>query len=189
MKQNQFTWNWYHWELVNLSQWTILKPLYYSSFFFATLVYGVIGYKFCWLLPQSRSTSWTRISWDTNWALIKRELYPIPLVGDWMTCSPCHSTPISSTTSRPEDSVSKFTMYDGTGELFDHIMHFRQLMTLDMGNDALICKVFPPSLHCLTLSWFHRLSPNSMNMFQDISKAFVGHYLCFAHQKQNISTL
>ena len=70
MKQNQFTWNWYHWELVNLSQWTILEPLYYSSFFFATLVYGVIGYKFCWLIPQSRSTSWTRISWDTNWARI-----------------------------------------------------------------------------------------------------------------------
>ena len=70
--------------------------------------------------------------------------------------------------------VSKFIMYDGTGEPFDHIMHFRQLMTLDMGNDALICKVFPPSLHCLTLSWFHRLSPNSVNMFRDISKAFVG---------------
>ena len=70
MKQNQFTWNWYHWLLVNHSQWTTLEPLYYSSFFFATLVYGVIGNKFCWLLPQSRSTSWTRISWDTNWARI-----------------------------------------------------------------------------------------------------------------------
>ena len=54
----------------NPSQWTILESLCYSSFVFATLVYGVIGYKFCWLLPQSRSTSWTRISWDTNWARI-----------------------------------------------------------------------------------------------------------------------
>ncbi|RVW56686.1 hypothetical protein CK203_075075 [Vitis vinifera] len=26
---------------------------------------------------------------------------------------------------------------------FDHIMHYRQLMTLDIGNDALLCKVFP----------------------------------------------
>ena len=43
MKQDQFTWNWYHWLLVNHSQWTILEPLYYSSFLFATLVYGVIG--------------------------------------------------------------------------------------------------------------------------------------------------
>ena len=54
----------------NSSQWTILEPLCYSSFVFATLVYDVIGYKFCWLIPQSRSTSWTRISWDTNWARI-----------------------------------------------------------------------------------------------------------------------
>ena len=74
MKQDQFTWNWYHWELVNLSQWTILEPLYYSSFVFATLVNGVIGYKFCWLLPQSRSTSWTRISWYTNWAQISPDM-------------------------------------------------------------------------------------------------------------------
>ena len=36
----------------------------------ASLMHGDIGYKFCWLLPQSRSTSWTWISWDTNWERI-----------------------------------------------------------------------------------------------------------------------
>ena len=46
MKQNQFTWNWYPWLLANHSQWTILEPLCYSSFLFATLVYGVIGINF-----------------------------------------------------------------------------------------------------------------------------------------------
>ena len=46
MKQDQFTWNWYPWLLVDHSQWTILEPLYYSSFLFATLVYGVIGINF-----------------------------------------------------------------------------------------------------------------------------------------------
>ncbi|RVX13455.1 hypothetical protein CK203_021025 [Vitis vinifera] len=34
--------------------------------------------------------------------------------------------------------VPKFTMYEGTNDPFDHVMHFRQLMTLDIGNDALI---------------------------------------------------
>ena len=43
--------------------------------------------------------------------------------------------------------VPKFTMYDGTSDLFDHIMHFKQLMTLDIRNDELMCKVFPASLH------------------------------------------
>ena len=30
-------------------------------------MHGDIDYKFCWLHPQSKNTSWTWISWDTNW--------------------------------------------------------------------------------------------------------------------------
>ncbi|RVW70662.1 hypothetical protein CK203_059000 [Vitis vinifera] len=59
--------------------------------------------------------------------------------------------------------VPKFSTYDGSSDPFDHIMHYRQLMTLDIGNDALLCK-----------------GP---------IEAFVGQYLCFARHKQNISTL
>ena len=39
------------------------------------------------------------------------------------------------------------------------------------------------------LSWFHHLPKNSVNTFRDISEAFVGHYLCLARHKHNISTL
>ena len=42
--------------------------------------------------------------------------------------------------------VPKFSAYDGSSDPFDHIMHYRQLMTLDIGNDALLCKVFPANL-------------------------------------------
>ncbi|KAL6316293.1 hypothetical protein AAG906_017924 [Vitis piasezkii] len=62
-------------------------------------------------------------------------------------------------------------------------------MTLDIGNDALLCKVFPASLQGQALSWFHRLPPNSVDNFRDLSEAFVGQYLCSARHKQNISTL
>ena len=79
--------------------------------------------------------------------------------------------------------VPKFTTYDGTSNPFNHIMHYRKLMTLDIGNDALLCKVFPTSLHGQTLSWFHCLSKNSVNNFWDLPKAFVGHYLCLARHK------
>ena len=48
-------------------------------------------------------------------------------------------------------------MYDVSSDLFDHIMHFRQLMTLNIGNDVLICKVFLAILHGQALSWFYRL--------------------------------
>ncbi|RVW39235.1 hypothetical protein CK203_085118 [Vitis vinifera] len=85
--------------------------------------------------------------------------------------------------------VPKFSTYDGTSDPFDYIMHYRQLMTLDIGNDALLCKVFPASLQGQTFSWFHRLPPNSVGNFRDLSEAFVGQYLCSARHKQNISTL
>ncbi|RVW48163.1 hypothetical protein CK203_084747 [Vitis vinifera] len=55
--------------------------------------------------------------------------------------------------------VPKFSTYDGSSDPFDHIMHYRQLMTLDIGNDALLCKVFSSSLQGQTLSWFHRYLP------------------------------
>ena len=42
--------------------------------------------------------------------------------------------------------VPKFSTYDGTNDSFDPNMHYRQLMMLDIGNDALLCKVFPASL-------------------------------------------
>ena len=79
--------------------------------------------------------------------------------------------------------VPKFMMYDEMSDPFDHIMHFRQLMTLDIGNSAMMCKVFSTSLHDQALSWFHRLSQNSVNTFQDVLETFVGHYLCFACPK------
>nr|CAN63675.1 hypothetical protein VITISV_021680 [Vitis vinifera] len=68
--------------------------------------------------------------------------------------------------------VPKFSTYDGTNDPFDHIMHYRQLMTLDIGNDALLCKVFPASLQGQALSWFHRLPPNFVDNFRDLSEAF-----------------
>ena len=85
--------------------------------------------------------------------------------------------------------MPKFSTYDGSSDPFNHIMHYRQLMTLDIGNDVLLCKVFPASLQGQALSWFHRLPPNSVDNFRDLPEAFVGQYLCSAQHKQNISTL
>ena len=53
--------------------------------------------------------------------------------------------------------VSKLIMYDETSNPFNHIMNLKQLMTFDMGNDALMCKVFPANLYGPALYRFHRL--------------------------------
>ena len=70
--------------------------------------------------------------------------------------------------------VPKFSTYDGSSDPFDHIMHYRQLMTIDIGNDMLLCKVFPTSLQGQVLSWLHRLPMNSVDNFRDLSEVFVG---------------
>ena len=85
--------------------------------------------------------------------------------------------------------VLKLSTYDETSDPFDHIMHYRQLMTLDIGNDVLLCKVFLASLQGQALSWFHYLLTNSVNNFWDLSEAFMGQYLCSARHNQNISIL
>ncbi|KAL6351310.1 hypothetical protein AAG906_035102 [Vitis piasezkii] len=55
------------------------------------------------------------------------------------------STPFSSRIVNYEPPrgflVPKFSMYDGSSNPFDHIMHYKKLMTLDIGNDGLLCKL------------------------------------------------
>ena len=46
-------------------------------------------------------------------------------------------------------------MYDGSSDLYDHMLHFNQAMILNAGDDHLLCKVFPTSLKGPSLAWFH----------------------------------
>ena len=43
-------------------------------------------------------------------------------------------------------AIPPFTMYDGSSDPYDHMLHFNQVMILSAGNDRLLCKVFPASL-------------------------------------------
>ena len=79
--------------------------------------------------------------------------------------------------------MPKFNMYDGSGSPFDHFMHFRQVMTLESHNDALLCKVFLFRLQGLALSWFHRLPANLVISFRMLSEIFATHYLCSVRRK------
>ena len=80
-------------------------------------------------------------------------------------------------------------MYDGSTDLYDHMLHFNQTMILSAGNDRLICKVFPVSLKGPALAWFHKLPRGSINPFSDLWAAFISQYLCSVRQKGNISSL
>ena len=86
-------------------------------------------------------------------------------------------------------SILPFAMYDGSSDPYDHMMHFNQAMILSVGNDYLLCKVFPASLKGPALAWFHKLSLGSINSFGELWNAFVSQYLCLVRQKGNISSL
>ena len=42
--------------------------------------------------------------------------------------------------------ISPFAMYDGSSDLYDHMLHFNQAKILNVGDDRLLCKVVPASL-------------------------------------------
>ena len=86
-------------------------------------------------------------------------------------------------------SIPPFTMYDGSSDPYDHMLHFNQAMILNAEDDRLLCKVFPASLKGPALAWFHKLPRGSINTFGELCAAFVSQYLCSVKQKGNISSL
>ena len=79
--------------------------------------------------------------------------------------------------------------FDGSTDPYNHMLHYNQAMTLNAGNDCLLCKVFPASFRGLALVWFHKLLRSSINSFNELWVAFVSQYLCSVRQKRNISSL
>ena len=39
-----------------------------------------------------------------------------------------------------------FTVFDGSNDPYNHMLHYNQVMTLNAGNDRLLCKVFDKGL-------------------------------------------
>ena len=66
-----------------------------------------------------------------------------------------------------------FAMFDSSNDPYDHMLHYNQEMTLNVGNDHLLCKVFRASLQGSALAWFHRLLRNSVNSFSELWTVFI----------------
>ena len=118
----------------------------------------------------------------------RRSLDPALLVLDDMSSS-LFVPAILNHNALSHFALPKFRMYDGLQDPFDHLMHFRQIMTLQTGNDVLLCKVFPSSLARPALSWLHRLASNTMTYFRYLSKKFVTQYMCSIRRKHSITNL
>ena len=64
--------------------------------------------------------------------------------------------------------IAAFTTFDGSANPYDDMLHYNQAMTLNVGNDQLLCKVFLTNLRGLALAWFHKLLRYSINSFNDL---------------------
>ena len=82
--------------------------------------------------------------------------------------------------------MPKFQMFDGSGDPFNHMMNFRQVMTLQCKNDPLLCKVFPLCLNEPVLAWFHQLPLGSVASFHKLLDSFATKYLCSIRKKRSI---
>ena len=85
-------------------------------------------------------------------------------------------------------SIPPFAMYNDFSDPYDHMLHFNQAMILNVGDDRLLCKVFPASFKGLALAWFQKLPRGSINSFGELWVAFVSQYLCPIKQKGNINS-
>ena len=117
---------------------------------------------------------------------------PIPPVHPAFGAVPTFYMPPVAIIQRPDDMLSlplgqhilgyeppcefvilDFTMFDGSVDPYDHMLHYNQAMTLNTGNDQLLYKVFPASLRGLALVWFHKLSRYSIKLFNELWAAFI----------------
>ena len=85
--------------------------------------------------------------------------------------------------------IPTFTMFDGSTDPYDHMLHYNQAMTLNADNDLLLCKVFPTSLRGTALAWFHKLPRRSIKIFNELWGAFISQHMCSVRHERNISSL
>uniref|UniRef100_A0A2N9HL09 Uncharacterized protein n=1 Tax=Fagus sylvatica TaxID=28930 RepID=A0A2N9HL09_FAGSY len=80
-------------------------------------------------------------------------------------------------------------MYDGKTDPIGHISHFRQSMALHLGNDALMCRMFPSSLGSMSLRWFNRLQHSSIHSWDELAKAFVSRFITNSKKPKEFDSL
>ena len=80
-------------------------------------------------------------------------------------------------------------MYDDRTDPIGHINHFRQSMALHLGNDALMCQMFPSSLGPMSLRWFNRLQHSLIHSWDELAEAFVSRFITNSRKPKEFDSL
>ena len=54
----------------------------------------------------------------------------------------------------------------------EHVSQFNQRMVVHSKNEALMCKVFPPSLGPTAMRWFNGLKADFVDSYRQLTQAF-----------------
>ena len=80
-------------------------------------------------------------------------------------------------------------MYNGRKDLVEHISYFNQRMVVHSKNEAIMCKVFPSSLGLVAMRWFDGLKEDSINSFQELTKAFGASFITCSRVPRPLDSL
>ena len=99
---------------------------------------------------------------------------------------------IVSITSHP--LPSKFKMhtldsYDGMRDPYDHIAMLNMNMHIQGVPDEIMCKAFPTTLKGPARVWFGKLPPNTITLFQKLSKFSINNFIGGQRHKRSSSNL
>ena len=67
--------------------------------------------------------------------------------------------------------------YDGMRDPCDHITTFKMTMHLQGIPNEIMCRAFPTKLKGPAKVWFGKLPPNTITLFQELSKLFVNNFV------------
>ena len=71
----------------------------------------------------------------------------------------------------------------------EHVNHYIHMMSLHTHNDALMCKVFPPSLGPMALRWFNGLQKGSIRSFAKLIQEFGARFVTCNRVLQPVDVL
>ena len=85
--------------------------------------------------------------------------------------------------------MPRIESYNGVKDLLDHLKTFKNLMHLQEIPDEIMCRAFPTTLKGAARIWFSRLTPNSINIFKELSAQFTSHFIGGHRYKKSTACL
>ena len=67
--------------------------------------------------------------------------------------------------------------FNGLKDPQDHLNTFRTMLGLQQPPDEILCRSFPTTLKATTREWFTKLPNSSIDNFEQLSKAFLRHFI------------